>query len=162
MLVFSRLLVSSLLFVLQSDGVIIDMRNGLQTNTNISEELAKMPVWRQLMKSENSPSSTGTKESPKPTHAKRKRRRKQCRKKPENTFELEKEDPKRRSLFREEEIPPRPPWEEPYPSPPRADLKYLDIPECDVNVDPACSRSESKSASGDDGQVSQDAAAVLK
>ena len=36
-----------------------------------------------------------------------------------------------------------PPWEQPYQSPPRKDFGLLKIPENDLSIDPACSRSNS-------------------
>ena len=128
----------------QSDEVIIDFRNGDTPCISISEELAKMPVWKSLTRDESSPVSS-MKNSPKQTDGNRKRRRKHTRKKRDPSPPKD-ENSDEKSLDCLNEVSSLPaPWDLPYQSPPRTDLKFLTIDDYEVNIDPACSRTESKS-----------------
>ncbi len=115
-------------------------------NIIISEELVKMPVWQKLIKEESSPHSS-LKDSPNENN--RKKRRRHTRKKTEQskspTLNFEEEQ-----TPKEEEINCPAPWDLPYQSPPRTDSKFLTITEYEVNIDPACSRNESKSATAEE------------
>ena len=122
----------------------IDFGNGDPREISISEELAKMPVWKNLTRDESSPGSS-MKNSPKPNDCSRKRRRKHIRKKRDRS-QLDSENSAEKEQFNLNEVSSLPaPWDLPYQSPPRTDLKFLTIEDCEVNIDPACSRTESKS-----------------
>ena len=140
----------------QSDEVIIDFRNGDAHGVSISEELAKMPVWKNLIRDESSPASS-LRDSPKPNDCNRKRRRKHQRKKKEKTQQsLTPEESDKKDLIDRNEVSTLPaPWDLPYQSPPRTDLKFLTINDDDVNIDPACSRTESKTASHESSETNK-------
>ncbi|XP_065070911.1 electrogenic sodium bicarbonate cotransporter 1-like isoform X2 [Rhopilema esculentum] len=127
----------------KSDEVIIDFRNGDSYGVSISEEIVKMPVWKKLIREESSP-ATSLQDSPK--HNDRKRRRKSRKKQDRTRSSPKPESEDDKNLLEEFEISSLPaPWDLPYQSPPRTDSKFLTINDYEVNVDPACSRPESKS-----------------
>ena len=102
-----------------------------------------MPVWKKLIREESSP-ATSLQDSPK--HNDRKRRRKSRKKQDKTRSSPKPESEDDRNLLEEFEISSLPaPWDLPYQSPPRTDSKFLTINDYEVNVDPACSRPESKS-----------------
>ena len=122
----------------------IDFGNGDPPEISISEELTKMPIWKNLTRDESSPASS-MKNSPKPNDCNRKRRRKHMRKKRDRSpMHTENGTDKEQINLNEVSCLPAP-WDLPYQSPPRTDLKFLTIDDYEVNIDPACSRTESKS-----------------
>eukprot|EP00794_Sanderia_malayensis_P018297 gene18297-20120_t len=114
----------------------------------ISEELVKMPVWQNLIKEESSPQNSA-KNSPKASDNNRKKRRRHTRKKvtdqSKSSTPNHEEELLNEQTSKEDEIKLPAPWDLPYQSPPRTDLKFLTIDDYEVNIDPACSRNESKS-----------------
>ena len=131
----------------QSDEDVIDFGNFPSHEISISEELVKMPVWKNLTREDSSPMGS-MKNSPKPNECNRKRRRKHMRKKKDRSLpEADNSTENSSDKVKLEEASMLPaPWDLPYQSPPRADFKFLTITDCEVNIDPACSRTESKSA----------------
>lgn len=131
----------------KSDEDVIDFGNFHSHEISISEELVKMPVWKNLTREDSSPMSS-MKNSPRPNDCNRKRRRKHIRKKKDRSLpEAENSTENSSDKVKLEEVSMLPaPWDLPYQSPPRADFKFLTIADCEVNFDPACSRTESKSA----------------
>ena len=118
--------------------------NGDPPEISISEELTKMPIWKSLTRDESSPASS-MRNSPKASDCSRNRRRKRTRKKRDRS-PMQSENGTEKEQFNLNEVSCLPaPWDLPYQSPPRTDLKFLTIDDCEVNIDPACSRTESKS-----------------
>lgn len=102
-----------------------------------------MPVWKTLTREESSPGNS-MRNSPSQVDGNRKRRRKHTRKKRDRSpSKADNSDEKEQiNIDGFSSIPA--PWDLPYQSPPRTDVKFLTIDACEVNIDPACSRTESK------------------
>ena len=112
-----------------------------------------MPVWQKLIKDESSPASS-LKDSPK-SNENHRRRRKHSRKKVEKPVILSNEEDDVVDA-QEEPLNFPAPWDLPYQSPPRTDSKFLAITDYEVHIDPACSRNDSKSATGEEETKSDD------